>query len=40
VAVPEPHPRSDAFRVSQSFAAQCQQLSKLVAQASNGQETR
>ena len=40
VPVQEPHPRSDAFRVSQAFAAQCQQLSELVAQASNGRESR
>jgi NitT/TauT family transport system ATP-binding protein len=33
VAIDEPFPRSDAFRVSTAFAAHCQQLSALVATA-------
>ena len=33
VAVDEPHPRSDAFRVSTKFAQTCQRLSALVADA-------
>ena len=33
VAVDEPHPRSDAFRVSTKFAQPCQRLSALVADA-------
>ena len=31
VAIDEPHPRTEAFRVSQRFAAQCAQLSALLA---------
>jgi NitT/TauT family transport system ATP-binding protein len=31
VAIDEPHPRTDAFRVSQRFAAHCAQLSALLA---------
>jgi len=33
VAIDEPYPRGDAFRVSTAFAAHCQQLSQLVARA-------
>ena len=33
VAIDEPFPRSDAFRVSTAFAAHCQRLSALVATA-------
>jgi hypothetical protein len=31
VAIDEPYPRTDAFRVSPAFAAHCQRLSELVA---------
>jgi NitT/TauT family transport system ATP-binding protein len=34
IAVDEPYPRTDAFRLSPDFAAQCQRLSALVAGAS------
>ena len=33
VPIDEPHPRSDAFRVSTTFARHCQRLSALVAEA-------
>ncbi len=33
VAIDEPHPRGDAFRVSTAFAGHCQRLSALVGQA-------
>jgi len=33
LAIEEPHPRSDAFRVSTAFAKYCQRLSALVADA-------
>jgi NitT/TauT family transport system ATP-binding protein len=33
IAIDEPHPRSDAFRVSTKFAQTCQRLSSLVADA-------
>ena len=33
LAIDEPHPRSDAFRVSTTFAHYCQRLSALVAEA-------
>jgi NitT/TauT family transport system ATP-binding protein len=33
VAIDEPHPRTDAFRLSPQFAAHCQRLSALVADA-------
>jgi NitT/TauT family transport system ATP-binding protein len=36
VPIDEPHPRSDAFRLTPAFAAQCQHLSKLVADAATG----
>jgi NitT/TauT family transport system ATP-binding protein len=31
VAIDEPHPRTDAFRVSERFALRCRQLSELLA---------
>jgi NitT/TauT family transport system ATP-binding protein len=34
IAIDEPHPRSDAFRLSPAFAAHCRALSELVAAAS------
>jgi NitT/TauT family transport system ATP-binding protein len=33
VPIDEPYPRSDAFRVSTTFARHCQRLSALVAEA-------
>jgi NitT/TauT family transport system ATP-binding protein len=33
IRIDEPHPRSDAFRVSTAFAQTCQRLSALVADA-------
>jgi len=36
VAIDEPHPRSDAFRVSTAFAHYCQRVSALVAGAGGG----
>jgi NitT/TauT family transport system ATP-binding protein len=33
VAIDEPYPRSDAYRLTPAFAARCQQLSDLVANA-------
>ena len=35
IAVDEPYPRTDAFRLSPNFAVQCQRLSALVAEASS-----
>jgi NitT/TauT family transport system ATP-binding protein len=32
VAIDEPHPRTDAFRVSERFATRCRQLSELLAE--------
>jgi NitT/TauT family transport system ATP-binding protein len=34
VMIDEPHPRTDAFRVSQSFASHCKVLSEALAEAS------
>jgi hypothetical protein len=34
VAIGEPHPRTDAFRVTQKFAAYAKELSELLADAS------
>ncbi|MEO8752611.1 MAG: ABC transporter ATP-binding protein [Casimicrobiaceae bacterium] len=36
VPIAQPYPRSDAFRLTPAFAAQCQQLSQLVADAATG----
>jgi NitT/TauT family transport system ATP-binding protein len=36
VPIDEPHPRSDGFRLTPTFSAQCQHLSKLVADAAIG----
>jgi len=37
VRIDEPHPRNDAFRVSERFARLCQRLSKLLAQGSHAE---
>jgi len=39
IPIDEPHPRSDAFRVSTTFAQYCQRLSALVAHASSTSST-
>ena len=36
VLIDEPHPRTDAFRVTQRFAAYCKELTELLAEASAG----
>ena len=36
VIIDEPHPRTDAFRVTQRFAAYCKELTELLAEASAG----
>jgi NitT/TauT family transport system ATP-binding protein len=40
VAIDEPHPRTDAFRVSERFAAWCRQLSDLLAEGHLEERTR
>jgi NitT/TauT family transport system ATP-binding protein len=36
VIIDEPHPRTDAFRVTQKFAAYCKELTELLTEASGG----